>query len=81
MANPLFDTLKNGNQQQPMNPMQMIQQLQSNPVGFLKNAGYNIPDNLNDPQSIINHLLQSGQVNNQKLQMAQKMAQQLMGKR
>ena len=41
MANQLFNTLNGGKQQpQQINPMQMIQQLQSNPVGFLKNAGY-----------------------------------------
>jgi hypothetical protein len=81
MANSVFDALSNGKQQTPQNPMQMIQQLRSNPVGFLKNAGYNIPDGMNNPQDIVNHLMQSGQINNQRLQMAQKMAQQFFGGR
>lgn len=62
--------------QQGGNPMQMLSQLRSNPVGMLKQAGYNIPDGMTNPQQIINHLLNSGQVNNSRLNMAQQMAQQ-----
>lgn len=62
--------------QQGGNPMQMLSQLRSNPVGMLKQAGYNIPDGMTNPQQIVNHLLNSGQVNNGRLNMAQQMAQQ-----
>ena len=62
--------------QQVGNPMQMLSQLRSNPVGMLKQAGYNIPDGMTNPQQIVNHLLNSGQVNNGRLNMAQQMAQQ-----
>lgn len=55
--------------------MQMLSQLRSNPVGMLKQAGYNIPEGMNNPQQIVNHLLNSGQINNSKLSMAQQMAQ------
>jgi len=58
------------------NPMQMMSQLRSNPIGMLKQAGYTIPDGMSNPQEIINHLLNSGQVNNGRLQMAQQMARQ-----
>jgi hypothetical protein len=74
----LFDNL--GQNQQPtqqMNPMQMVQQLQSNPVGFLKNAGYNIPEGLNNPNQIIQHLLQSGQVTQGRYQQAVQRFQQM----
>lgn len=61
----LFDSLRNKPQQktqQRINPQQAMQQLQSNPAATLKQAGLNIPDGMNDPRQIINHLLQSGQV-------------------
>lgn len=69
----LFDSLGNQKQQ---NPMQMLSQLKQHPAEMLKQAGYNIPDNLNNPQQIINHLLNSGQVNQGRVNMAQQMARQ-----
>lgn len=50
------------------NPMELMQQLRQNPSAILKQAGYNVPENLNNPQQIINHLLSSGQVTNARLQ-------------
>ena len=44
------------------NPMQMLAQLKSNPLGFLRQYGFNVPDNLTDPNAIIQHLLNSGQI-------------------
>lgn len=44
-----------------MNLMQMYQQLRQNPMQMLSRK-YNIPQNMNDPQQIIQHLLNSGQV-------------------
>ena len=45
------------------NPMAMLQQLKSNPLQFLLQRRMNIPANIaNDPQAIVNHLLQTGQV-------------------
>ena len=59
------------------NPAQMINQLRANPAAMLKQRGLNIPDGMNDPQQIINHLLQTGQINNSRLQMAQQMMAQM----
>lgn len=70
----MFDQLGKGQQAQ-QNPVQMLSQLRSNPVGMLKQAGYNIPDGMTNPQQIINHLLNSGQINQGRLNMAQQMAQ------
>lgn len=72
----LFDSLGGGNASAnvPTNPMQMLSQLKQHPAEMLKQAGYNIPDNLNNPQQIINHLLNSGQVNQGRVNMAQQMA-------
>lgn len=72
----LFDSLGGNNSPTPTNPMQMLSQLKGNPAQMLKQAGYNIPANMNNPQEIISHLLNSGQVNNSRLNMAQQMARQ-----
>ena len=76
----LFDNLGKQNAQQSANPQQMLQQLKSNPASILKQAGLNIPDDMNNPQQIINYLIQSGQVNNSRLQGAQRIMQ-MFGKR
>lgn len=56
----VFDSL--GQKPQQLSPMQMLQQLRSNPASVLKQAGYNIPDGMNNPQQMVNYLLQSRQV-------------------
>lgn len=56
----LFDQL--GKKEQPANPAQILQQLRSNPVSMLKQAGYSIPDGMNNPQQMVSYLLQSGQI-------------------
>lgn len=53
---------KLGHSPQPSNPMQVLQQLRSNPVSMLKQAGYNIPDGMGNPQQMVNYLIQSGQI-------------------
>ncbi len=59
-----------------MNPMQMIQQLQANPIQFLQRAGFNVPSNLNDPNAIIQHLMNSGQISQERYNQARQMAAQ-----
>ena len=55
----------------------MIPQQQPNMMQMLQQAGFRIPQNLNDPNAIIQHLMQSGQLSqdryNQLYQMAQRM--------
>ena len=70
--NPFFSALGG---RQSMNPMQMLSQLQSNPMARLRQAGYNVPENLSNPQAIIQHLMNSGQLSQQQLNQAQQMAQ------
>jgi len=74
MSNPLFNAMNNGF---TGNIMQMIPQIRQNPMSILKKAGYNIPSNFNNPNQIIQHLVQSGQVNQNQLDYAQRMAQML----
>lgn len=59
------------------NPMQMLGQLKSDPIGFLMQRKFNVPANMaNDPQAILNHLLQTNQVSQQQVNAAyQQMAQ------
>ena len=58
------------------NPVQMIQQLKANPIQFLQRAGFNVPNNLNDPNAIIQHLMNSGQISQQNYERARQMAAQ-----
>ena len=44
-----------------MQIFQMYNQLKNNPVGVLSQR-FNIPENLNNPNDIIQHLLNTGQV-------------------
>ena len=69
--NPLFNALGGG-----MNPMAMLNQLKANPLGFLRQKGFNIPDNVSDPNAIIQHLMNTGQINQQTYNQARQMAQQ-----
>lgn len=74
MSNPFFDIL-GGNSIMGMNPMTMLTQLKGNPMGLLRQVGFNVPDNINNPQAIIQYLMNSGQINQQQLTNAQMMAQ------
>ena len=66
----LFDRI-NGNQ---MN----MQQLRQDPSGMAQKAGYNIPENLaNNPQAMVQHLIQTGQISNPMLQKIMPMIQRL----
>ena len=39
----------------------MYQQMKNNPIAFLSQR-FNIPENINDPNAILQHLLNSGQI-------------------
>ena len=68
----LFDKL-NGQQ-----PQMNMQQIQNDPIGAAQKAGNNIPPNLaGNPQAMVQHLIQSGQVGGQKLQQAMQMMQRM----
>lgn len=60
----------------PMSMMQMLQQFKANPLQMLAQRRFNVPANMaNDPQAILNHLLQTGQVNQETVNGAYQMAQ------
>jgi len=55
-----------------MNPLQLISQLKANP-SMLLGQRFNIPQNLTDPNQIIQHLLNTGQVSQQQVNKAMQM--------
>ena len=60
------------------NIQQMLGQIKSNPMQFLLQRKVNVPQNMmNNPQAIINHLVQTGQVNQNQINIAYQMAQQM----
>ena len=63
------------------NPMQLLPQLQQNPVQFLKNLGMDIPFGMNDPNMIIQHLMNSGQVSQQQYNAVRQQISALQGRK
>ena len=52
-----------------VNGQMTIQQIQNDPIGIAKQRGYDIPPNLSgNPQAMVQHLIQTGQVTNPMLQ-------------
>lgn len=60
----------------PQMIMQMLPILQGNPAGMLMNGGYNVPQNqMSNPQNIIQHLMDTNQIDQGVYNNAVKMAQ------
>lgn len=59
----------------PMQLLQMLPALKSNPIGFLQQRGFNVPNNLSDPNQIVQYLMNSGQINQNQYNQARSMAQ------
>ena len=72
----LFDRIGNQGSMQ-----QQLQQLKQNPAQMLRQAGMNVPENLmGNPQAIVQHLIQTGQVGGPALQRIMPMIRNLTGK-
>ena len=59
------------------NALNALQQIKANPSAVLRQRGMNVPDGMTNPQQIVQHLLNSGQISNGRLQAVM----QMMGKR
>lgn len=60
------------------NQQPTVQDIQRDPVGMGRAAGYQIPDNIgNNPQAIFRHLMQTGQIANPMMQRLMPMMQRL----
>ena len=55
----------------------LLQQLKANPMQFLMQRRMNLPQGISmtDPNAILNHLVQTGQVSQQQINAAYQMAQ------
>lgn len=54
--------------------MQMLQQFKQNPMQMLVQRRLNVPQNvMNDPNAILNYLVQSGQISQQQINNAYQM--------
>lgn len=61
----------------PNQMLSMLQQFKSNPMQMLAQRRMILPQNvpMNDPQAILNHLLNTGQISQQQINNAYQMAQ------
>ena len=58
------------------NPFMMMNQLKQNPIQFMMQSGFNLPNEIgNDPNKIIEHLMKSGQISQEQYNNAVQMAQ------
>lgn len=57
------------------NPFMMLNQIKQNPMQFIAQRGFNLPQGMNDPNEIIQHLMKTGQISQQQYDNAVKMAQ------
>jgi len=53
-----------------------LRQMQSDPSGMLKRAGFNVPSGMKSPEQMVKHILQTGQ-GGPRAQMAQMMMQRM----
>jgi len=60
------------------NPMQMINKIRQNPMQFFTSMGLNVPQDIaNDPNAIIQHLMNSGKISQEQYNNAVNMAKKL----
>ena len=71
----IFNSLGNSQMPSRQELQRYAGQLQSNPMEFLRNLGFNLPNNLdlNNPNAIISHLMQTNQINGGLLGKAQQL--------
>ena len=58
-------------QQRPMTDAEMhreVDAIKGNPVGYLRQRGYNIPDGMTDVRQITQYMLQNGMIGGNRLQ-------------
>lgn len=85
----LFDQFKyQPPQEQQVDPRQEqkafqndLASLKANPIAYAKAHGKSIPENMTDPNQMIQYLLSSTQVNNPRYQMALQFLGRMSGKR
>lgn len=62
----------------PNNMQQQLRELRNNPAEFIRKTGANIPEEMmGDPQAMVMHLIQTGQVSNPVMQRVLPMIRQM----
>lgn len=62
-------------------PQMTVQDIQKDPIGMAQKVGYQIPQNLaGNPQAMVQHLIQTGQVGGPALQRVMPLIRQMTGK-
>lgn len=62
----------------PMQVMQMLSQFKGNPAQMLSQRGMQVPPGMmSNPEQMVRHLMQTGQVNQNALNQAMQMASQM----
>lgn len=79
----LFDNLggKTPASAQMQNPQELMRKLQADPAAMLRQAGLSIPGGMRDPQQIVQHLMQTGQVPQNRLTQAMQILGRMGGRR
>lgn len=70
-ANPLFEAMGN-----TPSMAQLLQQLKANPMAVLSRR-FNLPQGMSNPNDIIQHLVQTGQVSQERVNAAYQQAQRM----
>lgn len=80
MASDLFKSF--GKAQQNVPEQQNVQNPKDAAIQLMRQRGMNVPQNIsNNPSAIIEHLIQSGQIPQNRLAMVQQMISQRMGRK
>lgn len=56
------------------NMIQMLGQIKNNPISFLQSKGLNVPSGMSNPNDIIQHLMNTGQISQERYNQAFQMA-------
>ncbi len=60
------------------NPLQLLSELERNPIEFIIKRGFNLPNNIDtDPNAIIQHLMNTGQITQDQYNNVVKQAQNM----
>ncbi len=85
MPNPLFEQITGGRMPGAMTPPQnmadAMQRLKADPMGMIRNAGYNVPEEIAaDPRATVMHLIQTGQIGGPMMQRIRPLLNGLIGR-
>jgi hypothetical protein len=60
-------------QEKQQDPRQALNEIKADPASFLKQAGLSVPEGMTDPQQMVWHIIDSGQVRGPRAQFARRL--------